>query len=159
MSRYYVPVDYRYHEPGEGPDEPDDSNSVAGVCELCCLDLPEDRKEWGYIQLRENETDFVIVHRECWDQWKEAGEPPVTTGMFADDADYDPREWEDRDEIDFADPGGHSALRAATPENPRNLPCPNCGKPNRITPADRALHYQCDECADKAEGRIPDAYY
>src|SRR5208282_4777896 len=29
-------------------------------------------------------------------------------------------------EIDFADPGGRSALRAATPTNPRNLPCPTC---------------------------------
>lgn len=25
---------------------------------------------------------------------------------------------------EFADPGGNSALRAETPTNPRNLPCP-----------------------------------
>jgi hypothetical protein len=55
----------------------------------------------------------------------------------------------DRDE--FADPGGNSALRAATPSNPRNLPCPNCGSPNRLTPRDRELGYQCDSCADQLE--------
>jgi hypothetical protein len=54
--------------------------------------------------------------------------------------------------ITFADPGGRSALRAASKSNPRNLPCPTCGEPNRITPADRARGYQCDACADRAEG-------
>jgi hypothetical protein len=53
---------------------------------------------------------------------------------------------------DFADPGGKSALRAASKRNPRNLPCPNCGGKNRLTPADKALGYQCDSCADRAEG-------
>ncbi len=52
----------------------------------------------------------------------------------------------------FADPGGRSALRAATHGNPRNLPCPTCGKPDRLTPRDRAQGYQCDECADRDEG-------
>jgi hypothetical protein len=52
---------------------------------------------------------------------------------------------------DFADPGGNSALRAATPSNPRNLPCPTCGEPNRLTPKDRPLGYQCDSCADQQE--------
>ena len=37
------------------------------------------------------------------------------------------------------------------PRNPRNLPCPTCQEPNRLTPADRAQGYQCDSCADKAE--------
>lgn len=50
----------------------------------------------------------------------------------------------------FAGPG--SALRAASKRNPRNLPCPNCGAKNRLTPADRARGYQCDRCADQAEG-------
>jgi len=52
----------------------------------------------------------------------------------------------------FADPGGRSALRAASRKNPRNLPCPTCGGPNRLTPADRAKSYQCDTCANLAEG-------
>jgi len=51
----------------------------------------------------------------------------------------------------FRDPGGRSALRAASKRNPRNLPCPSCGEPNRLTPADRAQGYQCDACADRAE--------
>lgn len=69
--------------------------------------------------------------------------------MYYDD-DYDPRDDMD-DHCDFADPGGNSALRAETPSNPRNLPCPNCGAPNRLTPADRERGYQCDACADLAE--------
>jgi hypothetical protein len=55
------------------------------------------------------------------------------------------------DGVGFADPGGNSALRAATPDNPRNLPCPNCGEENMLTPADVARHYQCDGCADALE--------
>ena len=42
------------------------------------------------------------------------------------------------DDVGFADPGGHSALRAATPRNPRNLPCPNCKQPNRLTTPTRS---------------------
>jgi hypothetical protein len=53
--------------------------------------------------------------------------------------------------IQFADPGGRSALRAASPTNPRNKPCPNCRRSNVLTPADVALGYQCDYCADEAE--------
>lgn len=45
-----------------------------------------------------------------------------------------------------------SALRAASDRNPRTLPCPTCGQPNRLTPADVRRGYQCDECADRAEG-------
>jgi hypothetical protein len=54
--------------------------------------------------------------------------------------------------LQFADPGGRSALRAASRFNPRNLPCPTCNQPNRLTPADRAAGYQCNHCADLAEG-------
>lgn len=62
---------------------------------------------------------------------------------------YDDDDDGDRDE--FADPGGKSALRAASKNNPRNLPCPTCKQPNRLTPADRRLGYQCDSCADQLE--------
>lgn len=70
--------------------------------------------------------------------------------------------WDDRDDRDdlidgvgFADPGGRSALRAATRSNPRNRPCPTCGRPNRLTRLDVAQHYQCDSCADRDEGGLP----
>jgi len=63
------------------------------------------------------------------------------------DEDYD--DYQDR--IQFADPGGKSALRAASKSNPRNRKCPNCGAKNRLTPEDVRLGYQCDECADMAE--------
>ena len=66
--------------------------------------------------------------------------------------DY-PDRWDDEnDREQFADPGGRSALRASSQRNPRDLPCPTCGEPNRITPADRARGYQCDSCADRDEG-------
>jgi hypothetical protein len=66
------------------------------------------------------------------------------------------------DEVDWDDPDSDyearkafanegSALRSSSPDNPRNLPCPNCGEPNRLTPADRARGYQCDTCAEKQE--------
>jgi hypothetical protein len=63
-------------------------------------------------------------------------------------------DWEDcgpDGDDDFADPGGTSALRASSASNPRNLPCPNCKRPNMLTPADKARGYQCDACADRAE--------
>lgn len=65
--------------------------------------------------------------------------------------DYDFEEWEEHCER-FADPGGASALYPASESNPRNLPCPNCGEPNRLTRADKIKGYQCDTCADQAEG-------
>jgi hypothetical protein len=75
----------------------------------------------------------------------------------AEDDDDEDRSFEadyhDRpiDGVGFANPGGNSALRAATRSNPRNLPCGNCGGENRLTPADKAAGYQCDPCADRAE--------
>lgn len=33
--------------------------------------------------------------------------------------------------------------------------CPTCKKPNRLTLAEKQKHYQCDECADKAEAGYP----
>lgn len=68
-----------------------------------------------------------------------------------DEPDHGP-DGDDTDRLMFADPGGRSALRAASATNPRNLPCPTCGAENRLTPADRALGYCCDRCADAAEG-------
>lgn len=62
---------------------------------------------------------------------------------------FDPHDDDDREQ--FADPGGKSALRAVTPDNPRNRPCPTCERPNMLTPADVAQGYQCDRCADRAE--------
>jgi hypothetical protein len=68
------------------------------------------------------------------------------------DYDYGDDDYDFDHNIEFADPGGHSALRAASKRNPRNLPCPTCKAPNRLTPADKALGYQCNACADAAEG-------
>jgi len=51
------------------------------------------------------------------------------------------------DEIEFANPGGNSALRAGNKE----FPCPTCHRENMLTAADVQLGYQCDMCADAAE--------
>jgi hypothetical protein len=71
--------------------------------------------------------------------------------MYDDYDDYGDGYDDYGNEMVFADPGSGSALRAATPQNPRNLPCPTCGEPDRLTPLDRQLGYQCDSCADRAE--------
>ena len=81
---------------------------------------------------------------------------------YCDEDDYDPGyrdedRWfnEDTDDlidgVGFADPGGQSALRAATPDNPRDRPCPTCGAEDVLTRIDVARGYQCDRCADRAE--------
>jgi len=70
------------------------------------------------------------------------------------DQDYCP-EYDDEDLIDgvgFAEPGGNSALRAATRNNPRIYPCPTCGEENALTRIDVQHGYQCNRCADMAEG-------
>ncbi len=51
----------------------------------------------------------------------------------------------------FQNPYSNSALRRATRRNPRCIPCPTCKEPNQLTPADQALGYQCDDCADRDE--------
>jgi hypothetical protein len=68
---------------------------------------------------------------------------------YEDDDEFDPGL--DDDFSMFQDPGGTSALRKETPDNPRIHPCPSCKSPNRLTPADVSLGYQCDTCADRAE--------
>lgn len=67
--------------------------------------------------------------------------------------DHEPYDHEDYriDGVGFADPGGNSALRAATKRNPRNRSCPTCKRPNMLTPLDVARGYQCNRCADQAE--------
>ncbi len=78
-------------------------------------------------------------------------------GEEVNEIDCDVDEYDDEydddfdDEPDFADPGGRSALRAASKKNPRNRTCPTCQQPNRLTAADVARGYQCDSCADRDE--------
>jgi hypothetical protein len=53
-----------------------------------------------------------------------------------------------RNRAGFRDPGGRSALRNGA----RIYPCPTCGAENALTAADKSKGYQCDRCADAAEG-------
>lgn len=95
--------------------------------------------------------DFEDSWAPEWEAFcDECGKGINKPGLCRDcDDDYDDDDYQD--ECHFADPGGRSALRAETYNNPRNLPCPSCDEPNRLTPADRARGYQCDTCADMAE--------
>lgn len=68
-----------------------------------------------------------------------------------DDPQDDPRDDRLIDGVGFADPGGRSALRAATKTNPRIYPCPTCGRTNALTRIDVQHGYQCDVCADAVE--------
>lgn len=93
-----------------------------------------------------------------WGEWTVGG-VTIDQVLVVEDEDEDEDgldpEWGDEDYLDddiqFADPGGRSALRAASKDNLRNLPCPTCGEPDMLTPEDMARGYQCDPCADKAE--------
>jgi hypothetical protein len=73
-------------------------------------------------------------------------------GMLPHEEPVMPYNDDDDNDIEFAQPGGRSALRASSKRNPRNLPCPSCKTPNVLTPADRRAGYQCDRCADRDEG-------
>lgn len=68
---------------------------------------------------------------------------------------YDERDYGDDDYlidgVGFADPGGNSALRAETEDNPRDCDCPTCGAEKVLTRIDRQRGYQCDRCADQCE--------
>lgn len=61
---------------------------------------------------------------------------------------------EDEDNVQFADPGGNSSLRAG----PRTERCPTCKFPNRLTVEDVRLGYQCDTCANAQERGIDAPY-
>jgi len=55
------------------------------------------------------------------------------------------------DGYEFADPGGNSALRAASPSNPRIYSCPTCKRRRVLTRRDKELGNQCNACADRDE--------
>lgn len=55
------------------------------------------------------------------------------------------------DGVGFANPGGNSALRAATANNPRDQTCPTCRRKDVLTRIDVERGYQCDSCADRLE--------
>ena len=73
--------------------------------------------------------------------------------LVMDNDDYRNDRYDELDTYDpaFADPGGTSALRAATKGNPRIYSCPTCKARRVLTRRDKELGYQCDSCANKAE--------
>ena len=65
---------------------------------------------------------------------------------------YDTEEERQERYEQFERPYENSALTRATKVNPRNLSCPTCKEPNKLTPKDKSRGYQCDDCADRDEG-------
>lgn len=102
-----------------------------------CHELIEDWEDTEHREIRGRH--YIFCSYDCAEEtliaWRDE-----ERAMDYDDQDY-------YNTCDFRDPGGGSALR----NGPLVHPCPNCGEPNRLTPADVALGYQCDECADRAE--------
>lgn len=72
--------------------------------------------------------------------------------MFSDyEREYDAEDFVDGAEFierRFRDPGGQSALHPGR----RSFECPTCKEPNSLTARDVRAGYQCDACADRAEG-------
>jgi hypothetical protein len=66
--------------------------------------------------------------------------------MYDEDYTYE-EEYQSRTRR-FRDPGGKSALHPGK----RIHPCPTCGRPRMLTAKDKQSGYQCDRCADAAEG-------
>jgi hypothetical protein len=70
--------------------------------------------------------------------------------------------WDNEDGPDYDDDGFNynrfarkgSALHTASENDPRDQECPTCGEENVLTRRDVARGYQCDDCADRAEGKI-----
>ena len=60
----------------------------------------------------------------------------------------------DNSRYGFRDPGGRSALR----KGKRRFACPTCERENVLSQADVDRGYQCDRCADAAEGNLAGEY-
>ena len=48
----------------------------------------------------------------------------------------------------WPDPSQPNIPSGGTYLSPRRLPCPTCGAPNKMTPKDISMGYQCNDCAD-----------
>ncbi len=103
-------------------------------------------------QLEDGEDMYVASGAGC-ETYCEGCYEDMSDAECFDDRDYGDDDSYLIDGVGFADPGGHSSLRAATKDNPRDCDCPTCGAENVLTRIDRQRGYQCDRCADKAEGR------
>ncbi len=49
----------------------------------------------------------------------------------------------------------YAAQQRRTHGGRRNLPCPDCHQPNRMTAGELAKGYHCDECTRAIEGYQP----
>ena len=100
----------------------------------------------------ESEEEYDDDIRECEECGEELEEFEEEICTYCSDSYEETSGSELIDSVGFADPGGNSSLRAETSRNLRNLPCPTCKMPNKLTPIDVRNHYQCNDCADNSEG-------
>jgi len=118
-------------------------------------DIPITKEDWDSSSFSTEHPNFKNHHDRLHQFGEEHEHDAEDKSITVPEEDEDDGDWRGHDDddfhIDFADPGGNSALRAETKDNPRNHPCPSCGTENVLTPADVAQGYQCDGCADRAE--------
>lgn len=105
--------------------------------EECCHHCSKPLETYDII-----EYNGELFHEDCYDDVRMA-EHEAREEFYGDD-------WL-IDGVGFADPGGSSALCAATRNNPRDRPCPTCGRENMLTRIDVSRGYQCNRCADQLE--------
>lgn len=113
---------------------------------VTCDNCGEDLHEHEGIFATYMGQKYVVCSEECEDYIKDGIRSEAEDRHMQNEDDYL------IDGVGFADPGGRSALRAATPSNPRDQPCPTCGAENVLTRIDVQRGYQCDRCADRDEG-------
>ena len=151
------------YEIDQEPDCPDcgyrcfgfvDGEACSSSCHFCGGLPPKNKNRdnsgyWAQIKRPPRPKDWICD--ECYNSGVDEEEECPDCGYYHDGRCSETDHYDDDYDCDFADPGGRSALRRETEDNPRDQPCPNCDSPNRLTPADVALGYQCDSCADRAE--------
>lgn len=137
-------ADHGFYDAGEESDDDDDDESESG-CPKCSA-----RAEM-YARIEAGEADADSICFACQSEVSETSFMGQRVCRACYEAIATGKVQTDR--LVFANPGGHSALRAAGPGNPRVHPCPTCMEPNVLTPQDVQRGYQCDTCADRAEGR------
>lgn len=93
--------------------------------------------------------DDMDAHIEREGEFDESfGDDPDDDSDIEDGVDDD---FDDHNGFEFTIPCCDSNIRDATPDRPRNLPCPTCCKPERLSAAEIVAGYECDECAHRVE--------
>ena len=114
------------------------------LCEWCDAQIA-DREDAVSRLYRDQE--YLFCCEECAEEAICEWTDEERIGRYTADEDYCVFGDEYANPCNFREPGSGSALR----NGPLIHPCPNCGRPNMLSPHDVQLGYQCDYCGDMAE--------